>query len=100
MAQTVVGMLEGGAVFEEVAGSLSTCDSRDTGGDLGWITPGLMVPEFDAAAFFFPPGELTTVNSEFGWHVVRVAEASYLELEMEPAELAKRLGEGEGDEPT
>lgn len=86
--------------FAALAETVSTCDSNARGGDLGWITPGLMVPEFDAAAFFFPPGELTTVKSEFGWHVVRVAEASYLELEMEPAELAKRLGEGEGDEPT
>ena len=87
--------------FAALAETVSTCDdSNARGGDLGWITPGLMVPEFDAAAFYFPPGEVTTVKSDFGWHVVRVAEASYLELEMEPSELSKRLGEGEGDEPT
>jgi len=85
--------------FPVLAETVSTCDSNARGGDLGWITPGLMVPEFDAAAFYFPPGELTTVKSEFGWHVVRVAEASYLELEMPPAELAERLGEGDGDKP-
>ena len=68
-----------------VAESLSSCDSKGTGGDLGWISPGLMVPEFDAAAFTFTPGELATIKSDLGWHVLRVAEASYLEAEMAPA---------------
>jgi rhodanese-related sulfurtransferase len=68
-------------------------DSKAQGGDLGWITPGLMVPEFDAAAFFFPVGELATTKSEFGWHVLRVAEASYVSPEMQPLELKERLAE-------
>ena len=61
-----------------------------------------MVPEFDAAAFFFPPGELATVQSDFGWHVLRVAEAAYLPAEMDPMELAERLaaGDAEGESPS
>ena len=78
LATLCVQQLETGAVpFYELAEQVSTCDSKARGGDLGWISPGLMVPEFDAAAFFFAPGESATFRSDFGWHVIRVAEASY-----------------------
>jgi len=98
MAETVVSALEeGSSSFEEMAETVSTCDSKGRGGDLGWITPGLMDPAFDAAAFMFPPGEVVTVQSAFGWHVLRVAEASYLPPEMEPDELKKRLQAGDAN---
>ena len=96
MAASVVESIEeGGMEFAAVAEALSSCDSKATGGNLGWISPGLMVPEFDVAAFAFPPGELATVQSDLGWHVLRVAEASYVEAEMPPAELKKRLAAGD-----
>ena len=88
MAQTVVAALEEGSDFATVAESLSTCDSKANGGDLGWISPGLMVPEFDFAAFTFPPGEVAKVKSDFGWHVLRVAEASYVAAEKASALVA------------
>lgn len=102
LAEQCAKMLEEGEPFETIAESVSTCESKANGGDLGWITPGLMVPEFDAAAFTFPPGEVTTVQSDFGWHVIRVAEASYVPPEMEPAELKERLanGDAEGESPS
>jgi len=102
LAKLAVAKLEERSVsFEELAESVSTCDSKARGGDLGWITPGLMVPEFDAAAFFFPPGEVVTAHSDFGWHVIRVSEAAYDPPEMEPIELRKRLecGDADGDAP-
>lgn len=95
MAQSIIETLNDGAAFEQVAESLSACDSKATGGDLGWISPGLMVPEFDLVAFSFEPGELATVRTEFGWHVVRVAERSFVEPEMEPAELKQRIDAGD-----
>lgn len=98
MAQTVFATLDGGASFESVAESVSTCDSKARGGDLGWITPGLMVPEFDAAAFLFPPGKLATVETSFGWHVLRVAEASYVSPEIEPLELKRRVAHGDAND--
>ena len=84
-----------GTCFEKIAESLSACDSKATGGDLGWIAPGLMVPEFDLVAFNFPPGELTALQTEFGWHVVRVAEQSFVAPEMQPAELKQRITDGD-----
>jgi len=100
MAATVVELIEGGQPFESVAEMLSSCDSKATGGDLGWISPGLMVPAFDAAAFTFPPGEMASVQSDFGWHVLRVAEASYVPAEMEPLELKQRIAEATTTPPT
>ena len=96
MAQTAIStIVEEGVPFEKVAETISTCGSAAVGGDLGWITPGLMVPEFDAAAFFFPPGEVSTVKSDFGWHVVRVDETSSIPTVIEPSELKARLDEPE-----
>jgi len=95
MAATVVDTIKAGTAFEEVAESLSACNSKATGGDLGWIAPGLMVPEFDLVAFNFPPGELATLKTEFGWHVVRVAEQSFIAPEMQPAELKQRIADGD-----
>jgi rhodanese-related sulfurtransferase len=54
-----------------------------------------MVPEFDLVAFNFQPGELATLQTEFGWHVVNVVERSFVEPEMEPTELRKRIDAGD-----
>jgi len=101
MATLAMTNLEAGAMsFEALAESVSTCESAARGGDLGWITPGLMVPEFDAAAFFFPVGELATVHTDFGWHVIQVSEAAYDSPEIEPIELKARLARGDADGET
>ncbi|MCX7961898.1 MAG: SurA N-terminal domain-containing protein [Burkholderiales bacterium] len=47
--------------------------SAQRGGDLGFFGPGDMVKEFAAAVFAMKPGEIAgPVQSEFGWHVVRL----------------------------
>lgn len=49
--------------------------SAENGGDLGFITPGVMVPEFDAAAFELEVGEISEpVRTEFGYHLITVEE--------------------------
>lgn len=45
------------------------------GGDLGWINPGDLVPQFEEVMNRLPPGELSEAFlSPFGWHVVEVIE--------------------------
>ena len=47
--------------------------SAEKGGDLGFFSRGTMVPAFEEAAFRLTPGEVgEPVQSEFGWHVIRV----------------------------
>ncbi|HET7034361.1 MAG TPA: peptidylprolyl isomerase [Thermomicrobiaceae bacterium] len=62
--------------FEEVAKEKSTdTATAPNGGDLGWFPRGVMVPEFDAAAFNLKPGEVSApVQTQFGWHIIKVLE--------------------------
>ncbi len=49
--------------------------SGSNGGDLGWVTPGQMVPEFEQAMDELEPGETSEpVKSRFGWHLIQVQE--------------------------
>jgi peptidyl-prolyl cis-trans isomerase C len=74
-ADKIIEQLKGGASFEELA-KQSKDPSGQNGGDLGFFGPGQMVPPFEKAAFALAPGEFTQepVQSEFGWHVIKVEE--------------------------
>ncbi|MBN2628135.1 MAG: peptidylprolyl isomerase [Spirochaetales bacterium] len=62
-----------GARFEELARRHSTCPSKSSGGDLGWFGPGKMVPAFENAVKRLGVGSVSDpVNTQFGWHVIKV----------------------------
>jgi peptidyl-prolyl cis-trans isomerase D len=46
--------------------------SAEKGGDLGWFGHGMMVKPFEEAVFAMKQNEVRVVQSEFGFHVVRV----------------------------
>ncbi|MEM8601867.1 MAG: peptidylprolyl isomerase, partial [Bacteroidota bacterium] len=73
-AQNLLGQLEQGVAFEALAAQHSTDTSnKDQGGDLGWFGEGRMVPEFQAASFAAPVGEVVgPVQTQFGYHLIRV----------------------------
>ncbi|CAN5128247.1 peptidylprolyl isomerase [soil metagenome] len=49
--------------------------SRVEDGDLGWQSPGSLVPEFEEAASRLEPGEMSEpFKSPFGWHIVQVLD--------------------------
>lgn len=75
-ADAIIAELEAGADFEQLAQEHSTGPSGPNGGDLGYFTRGRMVPAFEEAAFALEPGQFTTepVQSEFGWHVIKVED--------------------------
>lgn len=69
--------LREGADFAELARRHSddTSNAAD-GGDLGHFGRGIMVPEFEAAAFALAPGQISEViRTSFGFHIIRVDES-------------------------
>ena len=68
------GRLEEGEDFAELAKEYSAdIGSAQEGGELGWASPGQMVPEFDQAMADTPIGELSEpIKSQFGWHLLEV----------------------------
>lgn len=64
--------LADGADFAELAKKHSKCPSGRDGGALGTFGPGQMVPEFDKVVFSAPIGEVQTVQTQFGYHLVEV----------------------------
>jgi len=67
--------------FEDVAREASEDASAPTGGDLGWVSPGGFVPEFEEAMNRLSPGAISPpVVSRFGVHLIQVIERREVEL--------------------
>ena len=74
-ATAVKQELDDGADFAELAKEKSTGPSGPNGGALGWFSPGMMVPEFEQAVMELEPGAVSEpVQTQFGWHVVKLNE--------------------------
>ena len=74
-AKAVLGNLRAGDDFAIVAKKFSTCPSGKKGGDLGWFGKGMMVKEFEDAAFKAKVGEIVgPVKTKFGYHLIKVTE--------------------------
>jgi len=74
-ADAVVADLENGADFAALAKERSKGPSGPSGGDLGYFSKQSMVPAFSDAAFKLAAGETSPpVQTQFGWHVIRVAD--------------------------
>ncbi len=68
--------LRGGEDFAELARTQSDdTGSAERGGDLGWVSPGMLVPPFEQAMNALKPNEVSApVKTQFGWHLVQVLE--------------------------
>jgi len=68
--------IESGEDFATIA----TANSQDkgsagTGGDLGWVDPGVMVREFEEAMNQLEVNQISEpVRTQFGWHIIKVDE--------------------------
>jgi peptidyl-prolyl cis-trans isomerase SurA len=74
-----VGLMEEarkpGTNFAELAKKKSEGPSAADGGDLGFFRRGVMVAEFEKAAFTLPVGGISEpIRTKFGWHVLKVEE--------------------------
>lgn len=67
--------LDHGGKFDELARLHSEDASAPSGGDLGWLSPGDTVPEFERAMSTLKPGQISEpVQSPFGWHLINVID--------------------------
>ena len=75
-AEGILKDLKGGKDFAAAAKENSQDPgSAVNGGDLGFFEQGQMVPPFEQAAFALKPGEMSElVESQFGYHIIKVAE--------------------------
>lgn len=85
----------GGEAFGDVAQDVSTCPSKERGGDLGAFSKGRMVPEFEQAAFDMEVDEISEpVKTQFGYHIIKVtdkSDASKLSYDETKGEIRQRL---------
>lgn len=65
--------IESGGDFEKFARTYSQDGSASQGGDLGWISPGETVPEFERAMNTLQDGQVSNpVRTEYGYHLIQV----------------------------
>lgn len=75
LTDSIVNALKNGADFATLAKKYSEDKgSSEKGGDLGWFGKGRMIPAFQDAAFQTAKGEITTVNTQFGTHIIKVLD--------------------------
>lgn len=71
---SIYNRLKAGDDFATLASTYSNDpgSARD-GGSLGWVSPGMMVPEFDKLMQSSPVNEISKpFQTQFGWHILQV----------------------------
>ncbi|MFC7702704.1 peptidylprolyl isomerase [Plastorhodobacter daqingensis] len=79
-ARALKSEIDGGADFAELAREHSRDGAAQGGGALGWFGPGMMVQPFEDAVTQLEVGEVSDpVQTQFGWHLVRLNETRMAE---------------------
>ncbi len=72
---TISARLKAGEDFAKVATISSEDESRNRGGDLGWISEGATLPQFESVVKSLKPGEISApFQTPLGWHIVQLVE--------------------------
>ena len=76
LLQQIKNEVLAGEDFEQLAKAHSEDKSSALdGGNLGWSTPGMFVPEFEATMNNIAVGEISEpFESQFGWHILQVTD--------------------------
>ena len=75
LAKQILEKVKNGESFSKLAEQYSIDGSRRRGGDLGEFSKGMMVKEFENAAFALNKGEVSgIVRTQFGYHIIKRLE--------------------------
>jgi len=95
-AKEIIGKLQVGEKFEDLAKDSEDPGSKDRGGDLGWSAPAQYVKSFAEALTKLEKGKFTPqpVRTDFGYHVIKLEDVRDLKIppydEAKP-QIAQRL---------
>jgi len=90
-AQNVQKLLENNS-FAWVANRQSIDPVARRGGDLGYLSKGNMIPEFESAVFEMEPGEVSDiVKSDFGYHIIKLVGMRESLVTVDPADVRAQI---------
>lgn len=74
LAKDIIAKIEGGEDFTELAKENSKDPSvADNNGDLGYFPRGVMVPQFEEAAFSMNVGDISEpIKTDYGYHIIKL----------------------------
>lgn len=79
--EEVQSKLDSGALFADLAAEYSDdLGSKEEGGDLGYVEKGTIDPTFDDALFSMKKGEIKSVKTQFGYHLIQLNDITTPEL--------------------
>jgi rhodanese-related sulfurtransferase len=81
------------SLFPQLAAQHSTCPSKRAKGDIGWVSPGTTVQEFEQAAFAAPLNTPVTCESPFGLHIILVTQEKkqYKVVQLTPQQVQEMI---------
>ncbi len=93
LADSLAGVIRSDSTkFADLAAQFSGDQASQTqGGDLGFFRPGEMIPAFSDFVFNNSEGSVGVVESEFGYHVIRVEEKTEEEEAIKIATIAREI---------
>lgn len=84
------------AKFNQVASEINTDGSKATNGEVGWtrlatFNPNAFDPDYANYIFYNPVGSVDIVETQYGFHIIRIDEAKNYERAIKIATLARRI---------
>ncbi|WP_373059670.1 peptidylprolyl isomerase [Zunongwangia sp. H14] len=93
LADSIAGVVrKDKSEFADLASQFSSDRSnKEEGGDLGYFSPGMMIPAFEDYVFENEQGDIGVVETEVGYHVISIDEQTEEEKAVKIATVAKEI---------